>query len=64
MNNENKMTDKGCCGNKHIEGIKCDVKNCVYHDCETNCMAGQIAVGPSFATSSSDTVCATFKERK
>ena len=63
MNNE-KMNDKGCCSTKHIEGIKCDVKNCVYHDCETHCMAGQIAVGPSFATSSADTVCATFKEKK
>ncbi len=49
---------------KHIQGIACDVKNCVYHDCDTYCTAGQIAVGPSFATSSSETVCATFKERK
>ena len=64
MNNGNKTTEKGCCSTKHIEGIKCDVKNCVYHDCDTYCMAGQIAVGPSFATSSSDTICATFKEKK
>ena len=63
MNNE-KMNNNGCCSSKHIEGIKCNVKNCVYHDCETNCMAGQIAVGPSFATSSSDTAGATFKEKK
>ena len=49
---------------KHIQGIKCDVKNCVYHDCDTYCTAGQIAVGPSFATSSTDTVCATFKPKK
>ncbi len=63
MNTE-KMNDKGCCSTKHIEGIKCDVKNCVYHDSETHCMAGQIAVGPSFATSSADTACATFKEKK
>ena len=64
MNTENKSTEKGCCSAKRIEGIKCDVKNCVYHDCDTYCTAGQIAVGPSYATSSSDTVCATFKERK
>ena len=63
MNTEKNKTT-GCCTSKHIEGIKCDVKNCVYHDCDTHCTAGQIAVGPSFATSSSDTVCATFKERK
>ena len=48
----------------HIKGICCDVKNCVYHDCDTFCTAKQIAVGPSSATSSSDTACATFKERK
>ena len=63
MNNE-KKTESGCCSSKHIEGIKCDVKNCMYHDCDTHCTAGQIAVGPSYATSSSDTVCATFKEKK
>lgn len=66
MNNEN-TEKRGCCGSnshKHIDGIKCDVKNCVYHDCDTYCTAGQIAVGPSFATSSADTICATFKERK
>jgi hypothetical protein len=40
------------------------VKNCMYHDCETYCTAKQIAVGPSHACSSADTVCATFKERK
>jgi hypothetical protein len=36
----------------------------VHHDCDTYCTAEQIAVGPSNATSSSETVCATFKERK
>lgn len=62
----NNNTEEKCCSKdvKHIQGITCDVKNCVYHDCDTYCTAGQIAVGPSFATSSSETVCATFKERK
>ena len=55
-------TSKNC--KEHIKGIRCDVKNCMYHDCETYCMAGEIAVGPSNARSSSDTVCVTFKERK
>lgn len=58
----------GCAGSKsnpeHISGIRCDVKNCVYHACDTYCTAKQIAVGPSNACSSADTVCATFKERK
>lgn len=48
----------------HIPGIRCDVKNCVYHACDTYCTAKQIAVGPSSACSSADTACATFKERK
>mgnify|MGYP003320370569 CR=1 FL=1 len=62
MNNE-KCASKNSCGtNKsHIQGIKCDVKNCVYHDCDTYCTAGQIAVGKTMAT---DAVCDTFKERK
>ena len=59
----------GCDKNKngakdHIQGIKCDVRNCMYHDCETYCTANQISVGPCNATSSTETVCATFKERK
>lgn len=48
---------------KHNKGISCDVKNCIYHDGDTHCTAGKIAVGPSYATSCTDTVCATFKQR-
>ena len=58
----------GCFGEetpKHYnKGISCDAKNCVYHDCDCYCTAEKINVGPSNATCSSDTVCATFKERK
>lgn len=65
MNQNEKCTSSKKCGQKeHIKGICCNVKNCVHHDCETYCTAGQIAVGPSSAASSSETVCATFKERK
>ena len=49
---------------KHISGIVCNVTNCVHHDCETHCTAKEIAVGPSYATTSQDTVCATFKQKK
>ena len=49
------------CGDKHIKGINCSVKNCTYHDGECYCTAEHINVGPSNATSSSDTICATFK---
>ncbi len=57
MNDSRKM---GCDG-KHIKGINCSVKNCVYHDGECYCTAEHINVGPSSANSSSETVCATFK---
>ncbi|MBO5355298.1 MAG: DUF1540 domain-containing protein [Clostridia bacterium] len=54
---------KDCCENVN-EGITCDVKNCQYHEGDCYCTAEKIAVGPSFATSSTDTVCATFKPKK
>lgn len=46
---------------KPIKGISCSVVNCAYHDGQTHCVAGKIAVGPSNATACRDTVCATFK---
>ncbi|HAN20575.1 MAG: hypothetical protein A2Y15_00940 [Clostridiales bacterium GWF2_36_10] len=46
---------------KPIKGISCSVTNCQYHDGRTQCVAGKIAVGPSSATASRDTLCATFK---
>ena len=49
---------------KAIKGITCDVRNCVYHDCENHCTAEKIAVGPSYAESSSETVCATFRPKE
>ena len=61
-NNEKCTTNKTCGTSKeHIKGIKCDVKNCVYHDCDTHCTANMIAVGTMGKT---DAVCDTFKERK
>ncbi len=53
------MNEKKCCD--HIKGVCCDVKNCIHHDGESSCTAKEITVGPTYATSSSDTVCATFK---
>jgi len=52
--------DYGC---KHIKGIKCDVKNCYYHNAETFCTAEQISVGPQSADTSGETLCATFKPK-
>ena len=46
-----------------IQGIKCDVTNCVHHNGKHNCTAKNISVGPIFANSCSDTVCATFEAK-
>ena len=48
-------------GDHKNKGVKCDVKNCVYHDGKKNCSAEKIDIGPTFAVSSNDTICATFK---
>ncbi len=45
---------------KPIRGIACNVGNCLYNDGECRCTAGKISVGPSYAKSATDTVCATF----
>ena len=74
MNKQGSCTSDGCSINtetgdkswgekKHISGIVCNVSNCVHHDCETHCTAKEIAVGPSFATTSQDTICATFRQK-
>ena len=48
---------------RHIRGVFCDVKNCIYNDEYDHCTADRISVGPTFASSTSDTVCATFRPR-
>ncbi len=53
-----------CCKEKCLKGVSCDVKNCMYHDGDCKCTAKQISVGPGFASSSADTLCATFKQQK
>lgn len=50
-------------GKKKLKGVACDVKNCVYNDQKCHCTAEKIAVGPTYATSCTDTVCATFRQR-
>ena len=46
-----------------MQSIGCDVKNCAYHDGVSFCTAPVINVGPNSATSSTDTVCVTFKPK-
>lgn len=48
---------------KHIAGVRCDAKSCVYHDGDSFCTADCISVGTVFAKKSGETVCATFKPR-
>lgn len=56
---ESKSTE----GKKKLKNVNCDVKNCMYNDQENHCTASKIAVGPTYATSCTDTVCATFRQR-
>lgn len=47
-----------------IEGIRCNVENCYYHDQKTDCTAREISVGPDCAHCSDETVCSTFKPKE
>ena len=48
---------------RHISGITCDVKNCVYHDGDNFCTARRVTIGSTAAVRSSETRCATFEPR-
>ena len=48
---------------KHLKGVSCDVCQCVHHGANNTCCAKEIAVGPHSASSSYETVCATFKAK-
>ena len=63
MENKNSGCGANGCGYKLNEGVKCDVKNCMYHSGDKYCTAQCIAVGPHSAKTSADTICATFKQR-
>ncbi len=62
--NTNHCTDGSCKPCHPNNGVSCDVTNCHYHDGKNTCVAEKINVGPSYATSSTDTVCATFKQKQ
>lgn len=61
---ENKKNKSECQSGKCNKGVHCDVKNCLYHEGQNQCMATCISVGPSSATSSMGTNCATFKPKE
>lgn len=51
------------CDCRHIKGIVCSVKNCIHHAEANVCTAPEIAVGPTSACSSSETLCVTFRPK-
>lgn len=51
------------CSKKTIDGIKCNVQNCVYHNPNYKCEAGCIEVGPNHADTTNQVYCATFKAK-
>ncbi len=46
-----------------IDGITCDVANCVYNCENCRCGAANIQVGPAYADCCSQTCCGTFKSK-
>ncbi|MBQ0111141.1 MAG: DUF1540 domain-containing protein [Oscillospiraceae bacterium] len=48
---------------RFIDGITCDVTNCLYHCDNCRCGAGNIQVGPGYANCCSETSCGTFKPK-
>ncbi|MGI5957940.1 MAG: DUF1540 domain-containing protein [Massiliimalia sp.] len=53
-----KKTEQKC-----ICGIHCNVENCVHNNHHCGCTAKQIQVGPTYAASTTDTICQSFKEQ-
>ena len=51
-------------GSRYILGINCDVKTCYFNDSCEHCTAEKIDVGPTYAATSNDTICATFKPKE
>ena len=47
----------------HLEGINCNVNNCVYHNESHQCTAKAIHVGPVHAQKITDTICGTFRNK-
>ena len=61
--NTTHSNEQTCKTSHENNGVSCDVTNCIYHNGTNTCTAAKINVGPSYANSSTDTVCATFKQK-
>lgn len=49
-------------GSEALAGVGCEVTNCVYNE-QMHCSADEILVAPSYASSTSETLCSTFRAR-
>ncbi len=61
-----KKKDCGCEIKGIVEynrGIDCNVTNCIFNKEDCHCTAEKITVGPQNASTSADTLCATFKNK-
>lgn len=45
----------------HLDGVKCIVNTCYYHERGDKCAASKIEIQPRNATNTSETDCATFR---
>ena len=50
-------------GKKSSKNIHCDVCNCTYNNEDHYCTAKAICVGPSYASTTADTICSTFRQK-
>ena len=48
---------------RHISGITCDARGCVYHDGDGYCTAERVNIGNIIARTSAETRCATFEPK-
>ncbi len=46
---------------RHINGISCEAKGCIWHADDNFCTASQVSIGSLTAKCSSETRCATFR---
>lgn len=49
--------------NQPLDGVKCVVNTCHYHDLGDHCTAAKIEIQPRNASSTEETDCATFKSQ-
>lgn len=57
------MSNQNCC-NDAIQGVDCDVKECVHHNGIRNCTAGCICVECKETSQGKKTCCGTFEKKQ